>query len=329
MRAPDSRARRRTRSRGQRRGPSPTPSGSPGGSPRRARTRRRCCRCRRCRGRAESWREATASDGARRTVPARRDAVRSAHACDQIALQLYTVRDLAARMSRRLSGSWRSRLPFVEVAGLPEMPAGDAGGLLADAGLQAIAATRGSKACAAAPRPSPSSRGTRAPARSSFRGCRPRTGYGRRRPSLRRRAERVRASLFASRGIRFGYHNHAFEFEDARRDDRLGHPARRARPGGRLEVDVYWAAVGGRDRRAHRRCRRPRPAAAHEGPDRRPGPGDGPAGQGSLDFPSIVAAGRAAGVEWYIAEQDNPRSAVDDIATAYDYLRLDRRMTAE
>ena len=32
-------------------------------------------------------------------------------------------------------------------------------------------------------------------------------------------------------------------------------------------------------------------------------------GEGTLAFPEIVEAGRAAGVEWYIAEQDDPHDA--------------------
>ena len=42
--------------------------------------------------------------------------------------------------------------------------------------------------------------------------------------------------------------------------------------------------------------------------DRAPGPEphDAPAGEGNLDFPAIVDAGRAAGVDWYIVEQDEP-----------------------
>ena len=47
--------------------------------------------------------------------------------------------------------------------------------------------------------------------------------------------------------------------------------------------------------------------------DRAPGPEphDAPAGEGTLPFPEIVEAARAAGVEWYIAEQDDPRDTLD------------------
>ena len=51
-----------------------------------------------------------------------------------------------------------------------------------------------------------------------------------------------------------------------------------------------------------------------------PMPHDAPAGSGTLDLPAIVAAGRAAGVDWYVAEQDEPVAPLDDIRRAYRYL---------
>ena len=51
-----------------------------------------------------------------------------------------------------------------------------------------------------------------------------------------------------------------------------------------------------------------------------PEPHDAPAGQGVLPFPEIIDAARAAGVEWYVVEQDEPRQALDDIGSAYRYL---------
>ncbi len=56
--------------------------------------------------------------------------------------------------------------------------------------------------------------------------------------------------------------------------------------------------------------------------DRAPGsePHDAPAGEGDLPFPAIVSAGRAAGVEWYIVEQDEPGDAIADITRARRYL---------
>ena len=88
-----------------------------------------------------------------------------------------------------------------------------------------------------------------------------------------------------------------------------------------LEIDVYWAAGGGRDPAELIRSVGDRVKTLHM-KDRGPGPAfaDAPAGQGTLDFPAIVAAGRAAGVEWYIAEQDDAIDPLVDIVTARRYL---------
>jgi sugar phosphate isomerase/epimerase len=51
-----------------------------------------------------------------------------------------------------------------------------------------------------------------------------------------------------------------------------------------------------------------------------PEPHDAPAGEGILDFPAIVRAARSVGVEWYIAEQDEPRDELKDILSAHGYL---------
>jgi sugar phosphate isomerase/epimerase len=57
------------------------------------------------------------------------------------------------------------------------------------------------------------------------------------------------------------------------------------------------------------------PAASNDGPR------DAPAGSGTLDMAAIVAAADAAGVEWFIAEQDEPVDELTDIASALAGLR--------
>ena len=46
---------------------------------------------------------------------------------------------------------------------------------------------------------------------------------------------------------------------------------------------------------------------------------DLPFGEGDLDWDAILSAARAAGVEWYVTEQDtpNPNDLIGDITTAY------------
>jgi sugar phosphate isomerase/epimerase len=48
---------------------------------------------------------------------------------------------------------------------------------------------------------------------------------------------------------------------------------------------------------------------------------DLPVGEGTLPWNDLLEAADAVGVEWYVAEQDNPRDAVEDVRISLQYLR--------
>lgn len=128
-------------------------------------------------------------------------------------------------------------------------------------------------------------------------------------------------TVFADRGISLGYHNHWFEFDPLDGTTAWDILLAELPASIDLEMDVYWTAFAGRDpvteiTRAGERVRLLHMKDRSAGDE----PHDLPAGEGILDMPAIVAAGRALGVEWYIAEQDEPRVILDDIASAYRYL---------
>ena len=114
-----------------------------------------------------------------------------------------------------------------------------------------------------------------------------------------RLAERVNAlaALAGERGLEFGYHNHAWELS-TRIDGRhalevfVGHLA----PEVVLEVDTYWAAVGGADAPALLTALGDRVRLIHV----KDGTLDGdierqqPAGSGEVDVPAILAAAPSA-----------------------------------
>jgi sugar phosphate isomerase/epimerase len=129
------------------------------------------------------------------------------------------------------------------------------------------------------------------------------------------------ARTCASRGIRLGYHNHAFEFEPLDGTTVWDVLLAELPPEVELELDVYWAAVGGRDPVAEIRAIPERIRLLHM-KDRAAGaePRDAPAGHGTLPFPDIIEAARSAGVDWYVVEQDEPDDALDDIERAFRYL---------
>ena len=151
-------------------------------------------------------------------------------------------------MSRGRSAPWR--MPAIASSRSPGSrrcrPA-ELATLLADAGLQAIAVHQGIEAL----RSSPDAVADRLAALGTDRLIVPWMPEDDRvtADDVRRFADELNgfASVLAPRGVRLGYHNHAFEFEDLDGTtvwdvllERLGQEVD-------LEVDVYWAAVGGRD----------------------------------------------------------------------------------
>ncbi len=241
---------------------------------------------------------------------------------DQIALQLYTLRRLAAvDLPGTLRAVAAAGYRAVELAGLPETRPGELPRLLDEAGLRVVAAHEGIE-------------GLRNDAgavadRLAAVGC-PRVivpwmpDADRRTPDdVRRFAAELGgfAGTFAERGIRVGYHNHSFEFAPLDGTTVWEVLLADLPPEVDIELDVYWAVVGGRDAAAEIRATAGRVRLLHM-KDRAAGtePHDAPAGEGILPFPEIIDAGRAAGVEWYIVEQDEPREPVADVASALRYL---------
>jgi sugar phosphate isomerase/epimerase len=241
---------------------------------------------------------------------------------DQIALQLYTVRGLAAI---DLSGTLRSVAAAgyraVELAGLPDTRPGQLPRLLAEAGLRVVASHEGIERL----REDADAVADRMAEISCPRVIVPWMPEGDRRSAddVRRFAAELGgfARTFDRRAIRLGYHNHAFEFAALDGTTVWDVLLRELPPEVELELDVYWAAVGGRDPVTEIRAVADRVRLLHM-KDRAAGPElhDAPPGQGTLPFPAIVEAARAAGVEWYIVEQDEPRDPLADVARGLRYL---------
>lgn len=242
---------------------------------------------------------------------------------DQIALQLYTVRglmadDLPGTLQAVAAAGYRA----VELAGLPETAPGALAGLLDAAGLRVIASHEGIEHLRD---------DVRAVAdRLTEVGC-PRVIVPWMPEEDRRTVDDVRrfaselgrfAGGLASHGIGLGYHNHAFEFAGFEGTTIWDVLLAELPPEVEIELDVYWAAFGGRDPVAEIRATADRVRLLHM-KDRAAGPEphDAPAGEGTLPFAEIVAAGRAAGAEWYVVEQDVPRDPLVDIGTAFRFLR--------
>jgi sugar phosphate isomerase/epimerase len=127
--------------------------------------------------------------------------------------------------------------------------------------------------------------------------------------------ERCRAE-----GLTFGYHNHAFEFEPLPGEGgRTMLDALLAETDPALvafELDVYWAAYAGADPLGLLRRHAERIPLLHlkdMGVD--PERSDVPVGAGTITWGPILEAAEA-GVQWYIVEQDNPRDPLADVTAS-------------
>ncbi|WP_380167387.1 sugar phosphate isomerase/epimerase family protein [Jannaschia sp. R86511] len=123
-------------------------------------------------------------------------------------------------------------------------------------------------------------------------------------------------------GIRYGYHNHALEFEVEENgvqaydvlltetDDRVVH----------MQLDLYWAVTGGQDPVEVFR-RDPRRFLQFHVKDRDEAGFFADPGEGTIDFPSIFSEQRLSGVIEYIVENDQPADPLEFARTGIDYLR--------
>lgn len=243
---------------------------------------------------------------------------------DQIGIQLYTLREAAAAdLDAALGRVAEIGYTAVEFAGFQGLTAPTVKGLLDKHGLRAAAAhvpltqfqedldgvvddlTTIEAEWGIVPWVSPGDRSEEAMVRiaSEF------DAY----------AERLRTA-----GIRFAYHNHEFEFsEKTSKGLTVFETLVEITTPGRVffELDAFWAAVGGADPAKVIADHADRIGLVHlkDAPEGGIARGnDVPFGEGVLDWDGILAAARAAGVSWYITEQDNPNpdDPFGDVATA-------------
>ena len=134
-------------------------------------------------------------------------------------------------------------------------------------------------------------------------------------------------------GLTLCYHNHAFEFEpipaspahpELEGKDGMDVLFSDAAPDLKSELDVFWVKVGGHDPAAYVAKLGGRVTLLHL-KDMAAGGGNkfAPVGEGTLDFPSIVAAGAKAGVEWGVVEQDNcyDTPPIEAVRTSFENLK--------
>ncbi len=243
---------------------------------------------------------------------------------EQISLQLYTVRGETARdMPATLRRISEIGYPAVEFAGYGGLTPRDLKTTLDDLGLQAsgihvpldsfetdlggVLADMHALGCAHAVLPSAPPERRRDEA------------------SVARLAEDLNrwGELCRDEGVTLSYHNHDFEFAPLGLSTMWDVLVRETDPKlVRLELDLYWIKYGGADPETLMQDVGERVSLVHlkdMAPDDKRS--DLPVGEGTLPWDRLLEAADAAEVEWYIAEQDNPRDALEDVSISLQYLR--------
>jgi sugar phosphate isomerase/epimerase len=124
-------------------------------------------------------------------------------------------------------------------------------------------------------------------------------------------------------GLRFGYHNHDFEFTPV--DGTTGFDILTTETDPRLvelELDLYWTVKAGHDPLALF-ARWPGRIHCCHVKDAGPAPQREmrDVGAGTIDFRTILAAGRAAGLQHWFIEHDNPAEPLASVRASAAHLK--------
>ena len=116
-------------------------------------------------------------------------------------------------------------------------------------------------------------------------------------------------------GLGFYYHNHAWEFDGGKGERFMDRLHKEADPRAKLELDLFWATIGGDDTVRLLETWKGRVASLHmkdvarDAPRRKtemsiPRTAFKEMGAGILDWPRLLSAASAAGAGHYLIEQD-------------------------
>jgi len=122
-------------------------------------------------------------------------------------------------------------------------------------------------------------------------------------------------------GLMFGYHNHAFEFEQI--DGQIPYDILVASTDPELvalELDLFWIIKGGGDPFVYFASQSGRIRMVHvKDMDRAGNMVD--VGKGEIDFASLFSRREQAGIEHFFVEHDQPGDPLESARASYDHLR--------
>lgn len=136
-----------------------------------------------------------------------------------------------------------------------------------------------------------------------------------------------------AQGLGFYYHNHAWEFEGPAGATFIDRLRRDGHPKLRLELDLFWATIGGEDVVRLLGQWKGRVASLHvkdvaaDAPRQKteaniPRTAFKEVGAGILDWPRVLKAAAEAGVEEYLIEQDfTPGDPIESVRQSVAFLR--------
>ena len=243
---------------------------------------------------------------------------------DQIALQLYTVRENTARdMPATLRQLADMGYTAVEFAGYGGLSPQDLRAVIDDLGIRAA----GAHVPLDSWETDPEAVIADMHALNCANAVVPMVPPERRRDaeSVTRLAEALNSwgELCRPEGVTFSYHNHDFEFAMIGETTMWDVLLRQTDPElVHLELDLYWAKYAGVDPEGLLRDLGKRVPLVHlkdmAADERR---SDAPVGEGTMPWPRLLETAAAAGAEWYVVEQDHPRDAFEDVRSSLRYLR--------
>jgi sugar phosphate isomerase/epimerase len=243
---------------------------------------------------------------------------------DQISLQLYTVREETTRdMPGTLRRISEIGYPAVEFAGYGDLSPQELKTIIDDLGIIASGAHVPFDSWETDPEAVITDMHTLDCAHAILPMAPPE--YRRNEAEAASLAERLNrwGELCRQEGVTFSYHNHDFEFAPLAETTMWDVLVSETGPEiVRLELDLYWIKYGGADPEAVLRDVGDRVSLVHlkdMAPDDTRS--DLPVGEGIMPWRELLRAADAVGAEWYIAEQDNPRDALEDVRISLQHLR--------
>lgn len=235
----------------------------------------------------------------------------------KIGLQLYTLREaLGKNPVETLARVAEMGYKYVETAGLGGLTAEAFRAALDQHGLQAVSSHHGIEAFEAKFEATVSEAkaigvGTLVLPWIAEEVFRNQPEFGKRLGAI---AERLRGE-----GLRFAYHNHAFEFEQVGARPAYEQLWEHAPKTVFAELDLYWCHYAGHDPVCWLDTLEHRVPLTHFKDGR-----DGkftPVGEGELDWEAIIPVARKSGVEYAIVELDeSPRDPFDCVKASRDFL---------